>query len=182
MGELESLQEPFECPHCGQLLDPRCRVCVACDKEVDQASIRQRTPPTSTAPSEEAKPPSILPFPWSLCILLGLGSLGVQQFFNGLTDGGGGIFAIFAQGLTVLWVYFDSREKAVSVPMRWTLGTLFLWIVVFPWYLTRRNRPDYTCPFVEGDLGRFVRALIYVNLCLVFIYALIFSQTAGSSN
>jgi hypothetical protein len=48
--------------------------------------------------------------------------------------------------LATAWVAFDSRNRDFSGhsfadrPWKWVVGTLLLWIVVFPLYLLRRNR------------------------------------------
>ena len=44
--------EPFQCPACGQLLAPACRVCVACKRTIDPAEIarpREGASPAGTA-------------------------------------------------------------------------------------------------------------------------------------
>ena len=62
--------EPFQCPACGQLLAPACRVCVACKHTIDPAEIARpqevALPAVSTGPKRGA---GALPLADFLCLL-----------------------------------------------------------------------------------------------------------------
>ena len=177
--EKQESEEPFECPNCGQLLDFRCRVCVACREVVDSARIPRPSPPEiSPAPTEEDAPRPVVRFPWEYSVLLLLGgaaAITVLGFLLGRTPAQF-VFQAF-QVLCAVWVFHDARAYGISRPLRWSLGTLFLWIILFPWYLVRRRRLSYACPLVEESP--------YFPWVLVFIYlvvALILIQVIGSGS
>ncbi|MGH9359331.1 MAG: hypothetical protein ACRD1O_09200, partial [Terriglobia bacterium] len=65
-----------------------------------------------------------------------------------------------------LWVFFDARLRHVPHALRWGISSLLLWIVVFPWYLSRRRAPELPCPLMEAEASVFVRALLWVVLLL----------------
>src|SRR5208282_1890306 len=51
--------EPFQCPACGQLLAPACRVCVACKHIINPAEIgrpHEVVSPAAPAPGSEPRP------------------------------------------------------------------------------------------------------------------------------
>ncbi len=70
------------------------------------------------------------------------------------------------------WVFYDAHERHLPKPLRWGMGTLFLWLFMFPWYLVRRTRAAAPCPFVEGPTGRMTRALFIILLVVFFILLL----------
>jgi hypothetical protein len=72
------------------------------------------------------------------------------------------------------WVFYDALEKRLPRPLRWGMGTLLLWPIIFPWYLARRQRPKQPCPFVEAQASPITRAALLV-LLVVFVY-LVFKQ------
>jgi hypothetical protein len=74
---------------------------------------------------------------------------------------------VAAQFICSVWVFYDAREKRVPRALRWGLGTMLLWIVVFPWYLARRKAPEAPCPFVEAEIRPFTRALLLALLVLL---------------
>jgi hypothetical protein len=53
---------------------------------------------------------------------------------------------IFMIVSTSIWVYVDAQQREWSQssfanrPWKWLLGSLLLWILVFPLYLTQRGR------------------------------------------
>ena len=60
--------EPFQCPACGQLLAPSCRVCVACKHTIDPAEIarpREVALPVARAASTEPKAEPVR-YPWRI--------------------------------------------------------------------------------------------------------------------
>jgi hypothetical protein len=71
----------------------------------------------------------------------------------------------FVQLATSLWVIFDAHRKRVPQPLQWGVGTMLLWIIVFPWYLARRRQPQTACPFVESG----VRSLLRIILLFLLI-------------
>lgn len=160
--------EPFACPHCGQMLAATCRVCVACKREIDPGEI-QRPPliPAELQPELSTLSPTRVKFPWALFLVLLAARLWVAmtaQKYLGLLKSElvlGGV-----ELLTGVWVTYDAWQKGVPKPFRWGAGSLFLWTIVFPWYLARRRMPRASCPFVEG------RALIVVAL-MAFILAIV---------
>ena len=178
-AEKRESEEPFECPNCGQLLDFRCRVCVACREVVDPARIPRPSPPEiSPAPTEEDAPRPVVRFPWEYSLLLllaGAGAVAVLGYLPGRTPAQF-VFQAF-QVLCAVWVFHDARAYGIPRPLRWSLGTLFLWIILFPWYLVRRRRLSYACPLVE-ESPYFPWVLVFINLVL----ALILVQVIGSGS
>jgi hypothetical protein len=172
--------EPFECPSCGQLLAPSCRVCVACKQPVDPAALRKSQPVDVPLPLPEAEPqlPPVR-FSWSVFFyVLGASWLvsAVTIRFLGLVDGQ--VVLSSLQLLSAIWVFFDARQKAIPKPLRWGVGSVILWIVIFPWYLVRRRTPKAPCPFVEADSGPFVRVMLLV-IFIFFLVAVIVSLVGG---
>ena len=80
------------------------------------------------------------------------------------------LFSLVA--LSSVWVYRDAREKNIPTPMRWSLGSLLLWMIIFPWYLARRRTPKAPCPFIEGEGGRVARTLLVILLVFFLLSAL----------
>ena len=179
--EKQVSEEPFECPNCGQLLDFRCRVCVACREAVDPARI-PRTPPPEISPAptetEEDAPKPLVRFPWEFSLLLLLVSAAGVTVLGYLLSPTPAQFVFLAfQVLCAVCVFHDARYFAIPRPLRWSLGTLFLWVVFFPWYLVRRRRLSHACPFVEVSP--------YFPWVLVFIYLVMFlilKQEIGSGS
>jgi len=166
--------ENFACPNCGQMLAPTCRVCVACKQPIDPALIQSAAPVAALPPVESrvARSPLLrVPFPWTLFFVLFAARVAV----GGLAERRWGLIKVELalagfEMLCAIWVFYDATRMAVPRPLRWALGSLLLWPIVFPWYLARRRRPQAVCPFVEGA------ALPIVILVLVLIgllYALI---------
>lgn len=54
---------------------------------------------------------------------------------------------------SAIWVYIDAKKRGFSNPASWGFGTFFVWIVVFPWYLVRRNRPSPDSGNPPGGYG-----------------------------
>jgi 4-hydroxybenzoate polyprenyltransferase len=72
------------------------------------------------------------------------------------------------QILCSLWVLYDASAKRLPKPQRWALGTLLLWIVIFPWYLERRRYLTRPCPFIEGPVKRTTLAALFILLAVLF--------------
>lgn len=174
--ETQADGEPFPCPACGQMLGPGCRVCAACKEPIDPAAIRRFPVAVGPSPFE----PSPIPlerarFPWSLFLILLLARLTVSAVINqylGLrkTFLILGIFEIVCGA----WVFYDAVQCRVPKPLRWGLGSALLWILVFPWYLTRRRVPRAACPFIEAEVGPVARALIFALMIFFFLSVVIF--------
>lgn len=146
------LTEPFACPACGQMLASTCRVCVACKQPIDPREIVA----ASAAHAQEDLPrtppaPASVPFPWTLFFVL----LAVRIAAGGFGERRFGLIKVelVLAGLEMLcaiWVFYDASRRGLARPLRWALGSLLLWPIVFPWYLARRRSPQARCPFVEG--------------------------------
>ncbi len=156
--------EPFACPACGQMLAPTCRVCVACKQPVDPALIQRPQEPVPEPEPVEEPPPQVEPARFSWMIFLSvlaawlLAAGAIQQLL------GPEIGQWLLGGIVILcsaWVFYDAQRKRVAKPLRWGLGVLLLWILVFPWYLSRRRTPQAPCPFIEGEAGPLARALLF---------------------
>jgi hypothetical protein len=163
--------EPFPCPACGQMLAASCRVCVACKQPVDPARIG-RPQAEFEAPAPEVALPALKPvrFPWLLFLSLLLLRMGLAV----VAVGHWGLMKTemsFAVGefVSAVWVFQDARRRRVPKPLRWGLGSLFLWLLFFPWYLARRRAPAAPCPFVEGELGRVTRALLFALVVFLLL-------------
>lgn len=165
--------EPFACPHCGQMLAPSCRICPSCRQAIDPNDIVR---PHVTIPIAE----QVIPLPtkeyarfsWGIFFMT-LGAWFVVAF---MTEGllGYEKSQIALAGLVVVssvWVLHDAREKNIPKPFRWSIGSLLLWILVFPWYLARRRTPKAPCPLIEGEGGRVARTLLFILFVVFVLYA-----------
>jgi len=162
--------EPFPCPACGQLLGASCRVCVACKQPIDPAQI-VRSPSVVAAAT-----PAILQaverarFSWlifSVVLMLWiLAATGVHKLL-GPARAQRALLGVVL--FSSVWVFHDARRKGVPKPARWALGSLLLWIVFFPWYLSRRRTPQAACPVIETEATPLVRALLVVLMVLLLL-------------
>ena len=174
--DVERADEPFACPHCGQMLAASCRVCVSCKQPVDSTLIRQPAPAATEISSKTAAPPRPVErasFSWQIFFLVfaaWLAAAIVAQQLLGPRHGQWLLGTIVV--ISSAWVYFDARERRVPKPMHWGLGALLFWILIFPWYLARRQKPEATCPFVEREPGPLTRALL-LGLALFFLLSLV---------
>jgi hypothetical protein len=160
--------EPFPCPACGQLLAPSCRVCVACQHAIDPAEIRKPgfLPAVGTAARRGLDP---VRFSWRTFLVvfaIWVPSATLVQLYMAplkaqLVLGG-------VQILCSLWVLFDALEKGLPRPLRWGMGTLLLWPIIFPWYLARRSRPEQPCPFIEARVNPITLAVLLIFLAVLF--------------
>lgn len=165
--------EAFPCPHCGQMLGPAVRVCVACRETIDPAQIRLpvRQPHVQDAGAVAQKMPEKprnTPFPWVVFfgVLLGMALLSAateKRFGVTATVYGFGLL----QMITSVWVVFDAHRRGIPQPLHWGVGSMLLWLIVFPWYLARRRQPKTVCPFVESgarSLLRIVLLFLLINI------------------
>lgn len=168
--------EPFPCPACGQLLAPSCRVCVACKHVIDPAEI----PKPRVLQGVPLPPPRELEparFSWRIFMIVltvwVVSATLVQHYMDPLK---GEMALGGAQILCSFWVLYDAMGKRLPKPHRWGIGTLFLWLLIFPWYLARRQQPQRPCPFVEGPVGPASRAALFVLMAVLLF--LLFKQAA----
>ena len=169
---VEFPSEPFPCPACGQMLASSCRVCVVCKQPINPAEIKKPEPPV--APRFEPRSPaahsSAARFSWSifLAVLLSWVLLAAlaERFLGPVRS------QLLLGGVVVLssaWVFYDAHDKLVPKPLRWGLGSLLLWIVVFPWYLARRRDPHVPCRLVEANLRPLARLLLAAVVIFVLL-------------
>lgn len=158
--------EPFACPYCGQMLAPNVRVCVACRRSIDPRDIvaAMAPPPTPATPLPADVRPrvqfSALMFLGVLAASLGIAAVALKTL--------GPVKSQYVMPGIVLfssiWVYFDASHRKLPKPLQWSIGSLLVWIVVFPWYLARRRQPAAVCPFIEMEGARFARVIIVLLL------------------
>lgn len=171
-SEPPDVDEPFECPHCGQMLAPTCRVCVACRQPVDRSLIKKReAQPIPEAPIlAPPQPVGRIQFSWRIFLVV----VGVYVGLVFLSESylAAANYEALLMGVlfgTSLWVLYDAHVKRVPHPLRWGVSSLLLWIVVFPWYLSRRRTPKLPCPIMEGQTSVFLRAVIGVIVIFLFL-------------
>lgn len=163
--------EPFACPHCGQMLAPSCRTCPSCRQAIDPNEIAR---PRVTVPIAEQVIPlrtrEYARFSWGIFFEM----FGIWLVVALITERllGPEIGQLVLGGLVILssvWVLHDARRKNIPKPLRWSIGSFLLWIFIFPWYLSRRRNPHAACPFIEGESGRVARTLLFILLIFFLI-------------
>jgi hypothetical protein len=167
--------EPFPCSACGQLLAPTCRVCVACEQPVDSANIKRRgAARPAQMPATAAAPP--VSFSWQIFFVVLLAWLVLVGVSLSLVDLAKAQLISFGVVLaSSIWVWQDAHAKSIPRPFRWAFGSVMLWIVFFPWYLSRRRSPMAPCRWVEAELtpiGRFLAFALIVLLLLSLVAAM----------
>jgi hypothetical protein len=173
--------EPFPCPACGQLLAPSCRVCVACRHAIDPAEIARPQAvamPVAPAPGAASRPEPVR-FSWPLFFaVLGISCL-LVLIFQGLWKEQQQVLLAMGgvQTLAGVWVFFDALRQRIPRPLRWSLGSMLLPLVIFPWYLARRRAPQSAVPFLEA--GSAIRLVLFA-LLLLLLANLIFYIAQGS--
>ncbi len=168
--------EPFPCPACGQLLGPSCRVCVSCKHPINPAEIarpREVSMPAAYAPNAQPRP-QMVRFSWPIFFaVLGV-SFGIALIFQSVWKDQQQVLLAMGgvQTLAGVWVFFDAQRRGIPRPLRWSMGTLFLPMVIFPWYLTRRRTPELSVPFLEMiSLTRLLLiALLFFLLLNLIVY------------
>lgn len=163
------------------MLAASCRVCVACKAPVDYSLIgrREEVGPSISINAAASVAPEPARFSWGiffavLLIYFSLASLcqawvGIRTSYYVM---GGFVLA------TSVWVFMDAREKGLPRPAGWALGCVLLWIVIFPWYISRRRTPDAPCPIMEGEAGPVTRAII-LFLVIVTIAGVVMMFVTG---
>ena len=164
--------EPFPCPACGQMLGPSCRVCVACKRPINPAEIKRAEPPAhgTFQPRIPNVRPSSSRFSWSIFLIVLLFWFllaGAAERFLGPAKSQLLLGSVVI--LTSAWVFYDAHNKLVPKPLRWGLGSLLLWIVMFPWYLARRRDPVAPCRLVEAEVSSLTRLLVAMLLLLALL-------------
>jgi hypothetical protein len=164
--------EVFSCPYCGQMLGAACRVCVACKRAIDPAEIQKSDIVLGTV-EPEAPQVALAPakFSWPIFFLVFLASwLGAIAAFllSGRDLDKTRLILSPLPLISALWVIYDANRKGVAKPLRWGLGSLFMWLVFFPWYLSRRRTPKAPAPFVEGT-GMWVVLLVMLAVQVVIL-------------
>jgi hypothetical protein len=176
LGEVAFPDEAFECPYCGQLLAPSCRVCVSCKLPIDPSRIKKSGPVDLSPPILETAP-TVPPvrFSWGIFVavvavywVVGTVVLMILGADNGR------LFLTVTQPIIAGWVFFDARRKGIPKPLRWGVGTLLFWIVFVPWYLARRAKPKAPCPFVEAENGPFTRFVLLLIFIFFLAYLILF--------
>jgi hypothetical protein len=170
-------KEPFPCPACGQMLAPSCRVCVACKQPIDPTKIARLKSvggaPDAAGVQPSSHPPEPVRFPWRVFfVFLAFwvpGALLIQRVLNPVKSQ---LILAGVQLLTSVWVFFDAQAKRVPNPLKWGLGSLLLWPLIFPWYLGRRSKPAAPCPFVEAPASPAARTVLFL-LLIVFIFLIL---------
>lgn len=175
-GSGDSSNEAFPCPNCGQMLGPTVRVCASCREPVDLALVRFKArvaalPPAEAGTAAEPRAPaprSEAQFSWrmffTLVLVWLLTALLAQRQ---LGEEGAQSFMLVILILSSAWVTYDARQRGVPKPLRWGVGSLLVWIVVFPWYLSRRRTPEVPCAPVEGPAaGRILLVMVVVFFLL----------------
>jgi hypothetical protein len=177
-GELAPPDEPFACPACGQMLAPTCRVCVACQTAIDFRQLKRPEPelllPSLPAPGPAPAPLGPARFSWriffsvlSLWILAALLSTSLLGADRSQVVMGSIVL------VSSLWVFYDAQKNHVPKSLRWGVGSLLLWILVFPWYLARRRAPKAPCPFIEAEAGPVARVLFTILMIFFILGALL---------
>jgi hypothetical protein len=177
-SEVSFPDEAFPCPHCGQMLGPGVRVCVACRQAIDPSQIRIAATAPAAAPARTAAPARAR-FSWSIFFVALLAWLALATSairIAGLATAQYVMVAVLV--LSAAWVFWDARQKGIPRPFQWSAGALLFWIVFFPWYLARRRQPEASCPIVEAGTGPFLRALLLI-LLFGFAFMLLMSVIVG---
>lgn len=180
--------EPFPCPACGQMLAPTCRVCVACKQPVDFAQVLRAgssAEQVAAASAATATPARALVierarFSWQIFLLvcfIWLLAANLAYQLLGPVKGQLALGAVVV--LTSAWVFYDAQRRGIPYPLRWGIGSILLWILVFPWYLSRRRTPQAPGPFIEGPPAPLARALL-LALVVFFVISLIVVLVKGT--
>ncbi len=175
--------EPFACPHCGQMLAPTVRVCASCRQPIDASQIERPRVVIPIAEQVIALPQKEQArFSWRIW-----GAVFVTWFLVAVSLEHllGYKESQFVLGSVVIlssaWIFHDAHKKGIPKALRWAIGSLLLWIVVFPWYLSRRQAPKAPCPLIEEESGRVVRTLLFI-LFLVFLLGAVMVALKGPAH
>ncbi len=172
--------EPFACPHCGQLLAPSVRICASCKQPIDPSQIARPVISIPIAEQIIALPQKEQArFSWSIFFGVLCTWFLVAVAFQRLLGYEKSQFVL--GGVVIIssaWILHDAHKKGIPKGLRWSLGSLFLWILIFPWYLARRRTPKASCPFIEGESGRTARTLLII-LFVIFLLGAVMMVIKG---
>lgn len=108
--------ELFQCPACGQLLAPACRVCVACKHTINPAEIgrpQELVSPAVPAPGSEPRPEPVR-YPWRIfLVVLSIGLILGQIFLSLWGEQKGPLVIQSVPILVGLWVFFDALRRRI---------------------------------------------------------------------
>src|SRR5579863_5088500 len=111
--------EPFACPHCGQMLGPGCRVCVSCKNSIDPANIKTLQP-VLDATEAAAPPPRVIEparFSWKIFFLVfsvvWLAAIIVLEIWG--PEKGQAYLGLIPL-VSAPWVIFDAHQKHIARP------------------------------------------------------------------
>jgi hypothetical protein len=150
---------------------------VACGHTIDPAEIAR--PPAvallaAPAPAQEPRPKPVR-YPWSIFFAVLGASFLVAMIFEGFLGEQKAQLAMGGvQTLAGIWVFFDALRRRIPRPLRWGVGTILLTVFIFPWYLARRTEPQSPVPFVEAEVGRATRLLLFAIIVLFLLSTIIF--------
>ena len=173
--------EPFPCPECGQMLAASCRVCVACKVPVDYERVNIKGQATLPETLHRLSAQTVEParFSWGIFFTVFLIYFFVAFLSQALLGFRGSTYAMGGFVLaTSLWVFSDARGKGIPKPAGWAIACVLLWIVFFPWYLSRRRTPHLPCPIIEGESGPVARAII-LFLILLTLFGVVMMVLSG---
>jgi len=153
------------------MLGPGSRVCAVCKAPIDPRNVGRPVP--AVEPDTIAAAPIHLErvrFPWGLFGILLLARLGVAAYLN-QHQGLSRTFLILGafEIICGAWVCFDATQRGIPKAFRWGLGSALLWILVFPWYLSRRRKPQAACPFIEAEVGPVTRVVFFALIVFFLI-------------
>lgn len=81
-----------------------------------------------------------------------------------------GVYCPLAVSIScAIWILYDAYARQVPHRLRWSLGSLLIWIFVFPWYLSRRRTPKVHCLIMEAE----GRAFAWTVTWLILLYAVL---------
>jgi hypothetical protein len=169
------LLEPFACPHCGQMLAPTCHVCVACGEPIEAGAVTRAKLVLPVQPQSYNQRPIAhrSQFSWRIFVAFLAGWLVLVVFMSQAVHTIGATSCELAVvGLQLVcagWVFLDATGKRIPRPWRWSIMTLFFWIVFFPWYVSRRRAPQLPCAVMEDQTSLFFRTLFWCVLILLFL-------------
>jgi hypothetical protein len=151
------------------MLAATCRVCVACKKPVDLARIGTILP---AAHAEVLEAPRALPleparFSWGIFFTVLFAYLFLASLSQSLMGFKGSTYTMGGFVLaTSLWVFVDARERGIRKPAGWAIACLLLWLIFFPWYVSRRRTPEAPCPIIESESGPVARVIILLLILM----------------
>lgn len=166
------LREPFACPHCGQMLAPTCRVCVACGEPIEPLEIIRARRGVDGQAGAETQRSAVrrTQFSWAIFFATVAAAMVVMSIAIRLLGVETSKLAFI--GFTLMcagWIFYDARSKGIPQAWRWSIMTVFFWIIFFPWYVSRRKTPRLPCPAMEEQTSTLFRVLLWFVVILLFL-------------